>query len=179
VVALIGLSPLALALIDTDRVDWNRLSSIDQSYGAVSAILSAAAVGGVVITLILQSEQSKDNRRFAIREVHRDLLRMAIERPALLAAWGQDPTQEIGNPSLVVYTNLILNYYILNYESDTTSLDDLRTHLQFMAQSEWTRRYWAATRHTWLASRAGRRGVIIDLFESELGGGDNGRSDAG
>ena len=40
-IALIVASPLALILIDRKGVDWDRLSSIGQSYGAISAILSA------------------------------------------------------------------------------------------------------------------------------------------
>ena len=43
VIALIGASPLALVLLDTKSVNWDHLSAIGQSYGAVSAILSAAA----------------------------------------------------------------------------------------------------------------------------------------
>ncbi len=76
---------------------------------------------------------------------------------------------EIADPSLIVYTNLILNYYILIYETDTAGLDEIRIYLRFMSHRDWIRRYWAETRDIWLASRTGRRRAIIDLFESELG----------
>ncbi len=46
-IVLIFLSPLALGFIASGNTDWNQLSLIGQSYGAISAILAALAVLGV------------------------------------------------------------------------------------------------------------------------------------
>jgi hypothetical protein len=167
--ALIALSPLALLAINTDRVDWNRLSSIGQSYGAISAVLSAAAVGGVVITLILQHEQSKDTRRFAVREMHRELLRMAIEKPVLLEAWGRFPADQARRPELVVYTNLVLNYLVLLHETNAASLDEIRAHAKFMAEGEWAQDYWSKTAQTWRAAYPRTAGKeVVNMIDDEF-----------
>jgi hypothetical protein len=164
-VMLIVASPLALLLLDSDRVDWNRLSSIGQSYGAISAILSAAAVGGVVVTFILQNEQSRDSRRFAVREVHRELLRMAIDRPALAADWGQFPGGRAGDPALIMYTNLVLNYLVLLYETDTASAEEIQFNIGIMANSQWMQTYWAEVADIWRIGNKGRRKVVVDLID--------------
>lgn len=47
---LVVLSPLALRALDNgDEVDWNRLSNIGETYGAVSAIVAAVALLGVMV----------------------------------------------------------------------------------------------------------------------------------
>jgi hypothetical protein len=168
VAVLIVASPLILILVDTDNIDWNRLSSIGQSYGAVSALLSAAAVGGVVLALIVQNEQSRDIRRFEIRELHRELLKMAIDRPILLQAWGNFPAREVGDPSLVVYTNLVLNYFVLLHQTGTATLDEIKGHLSFIANSEWMQTYWAETAQTWRTGYRGRAQEIIELIDEEF-----------
>ncbi|HKT04895.1 MAG TPA: DUF6082 family protein [Rugosimonospora sp.] len=165
---LICLSPLALLAIDTNRIDWNRLSSIGQSYGAISAVLSAAAVGGVAVTLILQNEQAKDARRFAVREMHRELLRMAIDRPGLLDAWGPFPARDTATPELAVYTNLVVNYLVLLHQTGAAKVDEIRAHARFMATGEWPQQYWSATAETWRAAFSGADNEIINVIDDEF-----------
>ena len=167
-VILIGASPLALLLVDSKSVDWTRLSSIGQSYGAISAVLSAAAVGGVAVTLILQHEQAKDARRFAVREVHRDLLRMAIHDPSLAKAWGEFPARDVEDPRLVMYTNLVLNYLVLMYETDTAPIEEIRAHMRSVAGSDWMQQYWEQSASTWRLAFPGRRRKIVDLMDEEF-----------
>jgi hypothetical protein len=88
-ILLIVFSPLALSILDDGQRNWERLSLIGQSYGAISAVLAAAAVIGVALTLILQQRQMRESRRLAIRQFHTDLLAMAIDKPELLASDGQ------------------------------------------------------------------------------------------
>jgi hypothetical protein len=161
-------SPMALLLLDTRDVDWNRLSSIGQSYGAVSAILSAAAVGGVVVALMLQNEQARDARHFAIREVHRELLRMAIDKPALLEAWGPLPGGTVNDPALIVYTNLVLNYLVLLHETGTASIDEIRLHIGSIVQSRWMREYWAQTVAIWRTGIEGRGRLVVEVLDEEF-----------
>lgn len=168
IVGMIALSPLALVALNNKRVDWERLSAIGQSYGAVSAILSAVAVGGVIITLVLQSEQSKDARRFAIREMHRELLRMAIEKPLLLKAWGEFPARTEADPALIVYTNMVLNYFVLLHQAGAASLEEIRAHISFLANGDWTQRYWAETVDVWRTAFPGREREIIEAIDDEF-----------
>lgn len=56
-VSLVIASPLVLDGLDTGEQDWNRLSEIGQTYGAVSAIIAVIALVGVMVSLIIQSRK--------------------------------------------------------------------------------------------------------------------------
>src|SRR5690242_93952 len=98
VLAAIALSPLALlAFKRTNGVDWTRLSEIGQTYGAASAVVSALALGGVALSLFLQTRQSRAEQVQAIRGIHTELVRMELEDlPLYLPCWGplNIPTEE-------------------------------------------------------------------------------------
>ncbi|GLH95876.1 hypothetical protein Pa4123_11480 [Phytohabitans aurantiacus] len=168
-VALIVASPLALRFLDSEEHDWERLSLIGQSYGAISAVLAAAAVIAVAMTLGLQQRQMRDARRMAIRQFQTDLLAMAINDPDLLQAWGQFPRPEGVEPRLTVYTNLVLNYFILLHQTGAANIDEIRMHLRFMATSEWVRSYWQSTEDVWRTGYPSKKGGIIAVFSEELG----------
>jgi hypothetical protein len=88
--ALVLASPLVLTRFEDgggDR-DWRRLSEIGQTYGAVSALLSALALGGVVVSLVLQRQSARLEREQAQRALHIELMRMAIENPDLQDCFG-------------------------------------------------------------------------------------------
>ncbi len=52
---LVAASPFALRVLSADRkFDWQKLSSVGQTYGAVSALLVVIGLSGVSITIILQ-----------------------------------------------------------------------------------------------------------------------------
>ena len=94
---LVLASPLALPVLDDvgDR-DWRRLSEIGQTYGAVSAVLSALALGGVAGSLALQRQPAELDRRsakldreLAFRSVHTELLMFGIQNPDLLEMFGR------------------------------------------------------------------------------------------
>lgn len=176
--ALIVFSPLALPILDDGQRDWERLSLIGQSYGAISAVLAAAAVIAVALTLIVQQRQMREARRLAIRQFHTDLLAMAIDKPELLQAWGQTPQPEGAEPRLTTYTNLVLNYFVLLHQTGSADLQEIRLHLKFMATSEWARSYWASTEAIWTTAYSGRSRRIVDVFAEELGRPSQGSSEA-
>src|SRR3954452_24166530 len=61
-------SPVALTWLPTMRsADWAHLSDVGQTYGAASAILSAAALIGVVLSLYYQRRETKAAREQALR----------------------------------------------------------------------------------------------------------------
>ena len=62
--ALVVFSPLALReLVGSFDLNWSNFSNVGQTYSAVSALLTALALGGVVISLLYQA---KDVRRCAV-----------------------------------------------------------------------------------------------------------------
>lgn len=122
-------------------------------------------MGGAAVTLIMQGEQSRDARRFAVREMHRELLKMAIDRPRLFDAWGYIPGQATEDRALLAYTNLVLNYYILLRQTGA-DLDEIRFYVRAMATTEWMQRYWAENGDVWQVTRYGRE--VTDLIDEEI-----------
>jgi hypothetical protein len=129
-------------------------------------VLAAAAVIAVALTLIIQQRQMREARRLAIRQFHTDL--MAIDKPELLQAWGQAPQPEGAEPRLTVYTNLVLNYFVLLHETGSANLAEIRLHLKFMATSDWARSYWESTAHIWATAYSGKSRRIVEIFAEEL-----------
>ncbi len=68
--ALVILSPFALRVLATSfGLNWSNLSNIGQTYGAVSALITALALGGVVVSLLYQARDVGTARSHAIRNV--------------------------------------------------------------------------------------------------------------
>src|SRR5271155_2186177 len=91
--ALIVLSPFGLRMLATSfGLDWSSLANIGQTYDAVSALITALALGGVVISLLYQARDVGAARSQAIRTFQFELIRMELEDDDLLwasgAPWG-------------------------------------------------------------------------------------------
>jgi Family of unknown function (DUF6082) len=86
--ALVGLTPVALTVFRGDQTNWERLSYIGQTYGAASALLSALALVGIAVTLVLQARDTKVSREQGQRILHVGLLKMAMDNPLYRRCWG-------------------------------------------------------------------------------------------
>ena len=53
-------------------LDWPSLSDVGQTYGAVSALVTALALGGVMISLLYQARDVSTARSQATRTFHHD-----------------------------------------------------------------------------------------------------------
>lgn len=83
------LSPLALRRFGTStKINWSQLSNIGQTYGAVSALLTAMALAGVVASLLFQARDIRIAREQAERTFHNELIRMTMDDPLYMAAVG-------------------------------------------------------------------------------------------
>ena len=111
--ALVILSPLELrALARSFDLNWSNLSNVGQTYGAVSALLTALALGGVVISLLYQAKDVSTARSQAIRTMHVDLLRMELEHEDYMwasgAPWGMAIPANYGHLRRHVYVHMWL-----------------------------------------------------------------------
>ena len=58
ILSLVLISPLYLRQLSQLRgIDWTKLSNVGQTYGAASAILSAVALVGISLSLLVQARQ--------------------------------------------------------------------------------------------------------------------------
>lgn len=86
--ALVILSPFGLLVLDRlDRQEWDRLSAIGQTYGAVSALLAAMALCGVAVSIVQQQRSAQVDREHVYRAVHIELSRMLLDHPDLMESY--------------------------------------------------------------------------------------------
>ncbi|SBT67802.1 hypothetical protein GA0070622_4867 [Micromonospora sediminicola] len=153
------LSPVALRAVSrgTDE-DWSRLSDIGQTYGATSAVLSALALGGVAVSLLLQARQGRADRIQAICGFHTDLITMQLDDlPVYLPCWGPLDLPDDTAKRQHIYTNLLVQYAWMGYEIGTIPEPLLRDMLAGMFRADVARRFWPMARASWAAGTAGTR----------------------
>jgi hypothetical protein len=172
-VAIVGaaLSPFALALAgEAIPLDWKLLADIGQTYGATSAIISALALAGVVVSVGYQARASDQQRFQVFREQQRELLLLMLEDPDTYAAVASRNRTEMSSTNLRrdVYVQLWFNYYYFGYRTGHLSERVLRATdgMPALLDNQHARRYWTRVRAGWLSDpdRASRRFArMVDL----------------
>jgi hypothetical protein len=151
-------------------VNWARLNEIGQSYTGVSAIVSAAALIGVTISLRLQARQTELLQQQTARQFQFEILRMASGNPAfspvMVAALPADDRSHEAF-QLHVFQVQVLRFFEYSYLSDQysdSSLEHILEHEFFPAAPN--QQWWSRVRSYWLAeSRAGRSRRFIEIVE--------------
>lgn len=171
---LVVLSPLALRALDNgDEVDWNRLSNIGETYGAVSAIVAAVALLGVTTSLVIQSREAGAARKNARRAHHVELMRMAMDDPRYMECWGPYLTESFAAEGQYTYVNLIVAHWYSEYEVGELSDTLLRATAASVFASVPGRVYWRSTGTFWRDNYAGRRAwrfhrVLEEAFQEAI-----------
>jgi hypothetical protein len=157
-VGLVVVSPLALDALDSgSQVDWNRLSNIGETYGAVSAIVAAVALLGVMISLVIQGREARAARQNAQRGHLLDLLRMAMDDPRYMECWGPYLTENFATEGQFTYVNLIVAHWHSEYQVGEMADGLLRASAASVFASVPGRLYWRTTGSFWRDNYSGRR----------------------
>ncbi len=155
---LVIASPWALgALEDVGGKDWNQLSKIGATYGAVSAIIAAIALFGVVASLVIQIREAKAAREQGLRDLHTNLMRMAMADPVYMECWGSYITESFDAERQFTYINLIFSHWHAMYEIGEVTDTRLRAIAVSLFSSAPGRRYWQAGGSFWKEMYSGRR----------------------
>ncbi|WP_285758162.1 DUF6082 family protein [Nocardiopsis ansamitocini] len=155
-IGLVGLSPYALRLFG-ESGDWQQLSLIGQTYGAVSALIAVLALVGVALTLVYQARETQRAMEETRRQAVSDLLRMAMDDPDLDECWG--PLPEPDDPKTRkqrLYTNMIVSQWETAYGLGTLPERRLRAVSAEMFQGRVGRAYWADAREARLTTAGNR-----------------------
>ncbi|MEV4252498.1 DUF6082 family protein [Spirillospora sp. NPDC049652] len=155
---LVAFSPIALRAWAPRLGDWERLSWIGQTYGAASALLAVLALIGISVSLVLQARETKATREQAVRAVHTDLLRMAMEDEVYRRAWG--PYFAAGDSERQrqhMYINLIVSNWQMRWGLRDLSEQHLRATAHVLLSGEPGQRFWAEGRELRLRAVNGRR----------------------
>ena len=150
-------SPWTLAALSSSGLDWNRLSNIGQTYGAVSAIIAAVALLGVAVSLIIQSREAKTARLNAHRGYHAELMRMAMDDSSYMECWGPYLTESFDAERQFIYVNLIVAQWYAEYQIGQLGDASLRMNAISVFSSVPGRTYWTAAGANWLSHYSGRR----------------------
>jgi hypothetical protein len=154
---LVVVSPLALRALDSGQIDWTRLSNIGQTYGAVSAIVAAVALLGVMISLVIQNRDAKAARQSARRAHHVELMRMAMDDPRYMECWGPYLTDGFAAEGQYTYVNLIVANWYSEYQVGELPDSLLRASASSVFASGPGRLYWQTTGALWRDKYPGRR----------------------
>jgi hypothetical protein len=151
-------SPFALRLLPAKTADWTQLSLMGQTYGAASALLAALALIGVAFALFMQAREAKTNREQALRALHAELMKMAMDDSLYRRAWG--PFFESADPDSQrehMYVNLIVSQWEMEYELKAIGEDHLRSIARVVFSGLAGQRFWRNVRDLRMASSSNRR----------------------
>jgi len=172
IVGLVILSPLALAGIAHFRGDWGQLSNIGQTYGAISAILSALALGGILASLLYQARDSRIAHEQLARTFQFELIKLELEDPSLMVAmgapWGTDIPSDSASLREFLYVQMWVSYWAGSYvtgEMPASVVRSLASHELFKGRA--ARAYWAAVGQRQVTNSKGRRNNFFRLLDDE------------
>jgi hypothetical protein len=156
-VAMLAVSPALLLGLRGQSDDWGELSDIATTYGAAAAFLSVLALAGVAVSLVFQARETKASRDQALRSLHVDLLKMAMDDAVYRRCWGpffdsDDPDAQRAQ----MYTNMIFSHWELMFELNAITEGHLREAVSVVLTGEEGRRFWEGSR-SMRASAAGTR----------------------
>jgi hypothetical protein len=139
---LVILSPFGLGAIGTvSNANWVRLANIGQTYGAVSALLAALALGGVAISIFSQIREARHGRWEAGRARHFEIMRLAIEDPFYRQVFSLPGVPE-DKAKLVGYINLLFEYWSMMWEFGDLPEELLRNNLVNILRTSSGSLYW-------------------------------------
>lgn len=158
VVVLCILVPVLL-LLRLDDDELARWSDIGQAISPIAVFFSGVAFLGITAALLMQGRELRNQREeltiaqeeqtrsseLAMRELHTDLIKMAIEDSELRSVWPA-PSPGAETTRKDHYCNLILNLQKVAYETRTIELPELRSALRFLMTSSDMRAFWSRSR---------------------------------
>jgi hypothetical protein len=168
-----------LLLLHTDERTLNRWSQIGQAVSPVGVFFSGIAFIGITLTLFLQRRELQNQREelsialeeqqrgseIALRQLHTDLIKMAIDDPELRDVWPQ-LAPGVEETKKDHYCNLILNLQKVAFETGTIELDELQGALVHLMASPDMYSFWAKARAARMNVTSGDEAE--DLFTAEI-----------
>jgi hypothetical protein len=149
-----------------------QLSNIGQTYGAVSAILSSLALGGILASLLYQARDTRNAREQTARTLQLELIRMELNDPSLMTAmgapWDVDIPSESASIREFLYVQLWVSVWGGNYdigELPESAVRHFAAHELFRGRAG--RTYWAAVGQLQIANSKGRRNHFFRLLDEE------------
>jgi len=176
VLALVAISPIALKQVArVPGMNWVLLSNVGQTYGAVSALLSALALGGVTVSLLYQSRDVRTASEQAARTFHFELLKMEMDDPVymeIMAATAIPGNRPPDYDSLRrrQFIHMWVSYWEGRYKLREMTDSEVRYTASYeLFNSAEGRRYWSEAREIKLNTYKGRPYRFVKIVDEEYG----------
>jgi hypothetical protein len=170
--AAVIFSPFGLrALANSSDLNWARLSNVGQTYGAISALITALAFGGVVISLWYQAREVSATRAQAISSFQFDLLRMELEDEGHMwasgAPWGYAIPADYRGLRQHVFVHMWLSFWQSQFVLKEMSGESVRGAAKELFYGKAGREYWNNVRQSRLEVNKGRDLQYLQIVDEE------------
>lgn len=166
-------------LLGLDDEELSRWSNIGQAMQPIGVLFSGVAFIAIAITLVFQRvdlnnqreelritrEEQQRSSEIALRQLHNDIVKMAIQDAELRSVWPQ-LSPGVAETKKDHYCNLILNLQKVAHETGTIGIDELRGALMYLMSSPDIYSFWTKARAARGAVTAGDEGE--DFFTAEV-----------
>lgn len=170
--------PIILLLGASERT-LGRWAEIGGALSPVGIFFSGVAFIAIAVTLFLQSgqlrqqheelnltqEEQKRSSEIVLRQLHNDIIKMAIDDPDLLAVW-PPMASGVAETKRDHYCNLILNMQKVAYEARTIEIAELRGALDYLMRSPDVYLFWTKARAARIGVTSGDQAE--DFFTAEV-----------
>ncbi|WP_157519382.1 DUF6082 family protein [Herbidospora mongoliensis] len=169
---LVLISPAALSILsDAFKLNWRSLADIGQTYGAISAVVSAVALAGVAVSLILQGRALLIAREQTARTFHNELLKLSMDDEVLIRCWGTHPDSPLYFHKQHIYINIIFSHWEALFEIGMLDEMGLRHGLaRELFPAEAPRTFWEEHGSDRIRSRrkmSKRRKRVVEIVDEE------------
>jgi hypothetical protein len=169
----------ALLLLHVNEKTLNQWSEIGQALSPIGVFFSGAAFIGIAVTLFLQRrelqnqrvelgitrEEQARNGEVVMRQLHTDVIKMAIKDPELREVWPH-VLPGVAETKKDHYCNLILNLQKVAYETHVIEVAELRGALNYLMTSRDMYLFWEKSRTARIGVTGGDEAE--DLFTAEV-----------
>ncbi|MXM67825.1 hypothetical protein GR925_31430 [Streptomyces sp. HUCO-GS316] len=163
--AAISATPFLLNAVTPAGLNWDRLSSVSQTYSALSVLFSAAALLGVAASIAFQARQTHIQNEEAHRSSHRELTALTLTHPDFLTCWeppNTPVTQKRWRQFLV--SNLIVSMWSTDFRLNLLDEQGARAVAYDHFRGEVGRAYWANSGASWHRVSDGGSDRRLQLF---------------
>jgi hypothetical protein len=157
-----GIGMVAVLGRQGDSGTWARWGDVGQTFEAVSSVVSAFAIGGILISWTYQAWQMQFAQLALQRSVDADvrnqhvaLMRMAINDPDLAAVWAHDGSNNPVTQRQYFYANLLIQHAWLQHTTGIATHAEMVSNLKHLFASPIVRAFWRDTANT-------RQNVYVD-----------------
>ncbi|MFF5075915.1 DUF6082 family protein [Actinoplanes sp. NPDC000266] len=167
VVVTVMASPLLMIRLPSEEgLPWRHLADIGQAYGGASALLSAAALCGIVASLLYQRRQVRQQLAEMDRQQHLELMGMVLENPELVEVLDAR-IADSPHVKKELFANSMMMYWLTLWELREIDDFELRNMAADMFRSDITRRWWSRVGAVWIGTngRPERRRFVSIVIE--------------